>query len=61
MNSVTIKKEDDGTWSVDAGVTGMDGFKTKKHAQYAMAIACWGHAIPSPETVEKYMPEGWEW
>ena len=61
MNSVTIQKEENGTWSVDAGITGMGGFKTKRHAQYAMAIACWGHDIPSPRTVEGDIPDEWEY
>ena len=47
------------TWCVDCGVDGQDGYKSRRHAQYAMEIRLWGGPLLSPEVVEREMPDNW--
>lgn len=61
MNSAQIIKEDDGTYTVDAGIQGMDGYKDKRTAQYAMMLYLGGGTLVTPEQAAREIPDGWEY
>ena len=60
MNTYRIIAEPDGTYTVDGGITGQDGFRSHKAARYAIRIACWGVDIPTPEQADQAIAGGWE-
>ena len=60
MKTYTVTKETDGTWTLDGGIDGMDGYKCKLDAQYAMSIACWGGPLLTPRQAADQRPRDWQ-
>ena len=58
MKTYTITCED-GTWTVDDGITGQDGYPSRLAAAYAARMAGWGGTYPRPDEAQDVVDAGW--